>query len=180
MKISKYLTRESLLNVTHAFISSRLDCNNSLLYGLPAEDIRRVQMIQNTAARIITRAKKDEHITPYLLDLHWLPVKFRIMFKILTITFKCLHQNDSPVYLSEMLSIKEVDIEADGVLTCSSEAPLFNIPKSGTKHYKERAFSTAGPVLWNDLPKDIRLINSFDLFKSALKTHFFKIFMSEL
>ena len=52
---------------------------NSLLYGLPQEQLNRLQRIQNIAARVVTRSKKPCHITPILKDLHWLPVRYRIV-----------------------------------------------------------------------------------------------------
>ena len=60
---------------------------HSLIYGIPHHQLRRLQLVQNTAARIITLTKKRSHITPVLIDLHWLPVKQRIEFKLLTYVF---------------------------------------------------------------------------------------------
>ena len=138
-----------------------------------------IQIIQNSAARIITKAKKDEHISPYLPKLQWLPVKFRINFKIIILTFKCIY-DEAPSYLKELISIKELPTEDDGVTTRSMEALSLNIPKAGTKHYKDRAFSTAAPVLWNSLYPDIRNIQNIVSFKKAVKTFLFKQFLSEM
>jgi hypothetical protein len=166
-KIEKYLTKESLLKVIHAFVSSRLDCNNSLLFGLPDKQIKKLQRLQNSAARIVTKTRKDEHITPHLINLHWLPVRYRIDFKILTLTYKCLH-SEAPQYLSDLLQIKELP----RVLR-SSTAPSLVVPAPGTTHYKDRAFSSAAPVLWNKLPAEIRTIQTLDSFKASVKTYLF-------
>jgi hypothetical protein len=82
-RISKHLDQRSTERLIHAFISSCLDCNNNLLYGLPQKTIAPLQRIQNRAARIVSRTKKWDHITPVLQNLHWLPVRQRIDFKIL-------------------------------------------------------------------------------------------------
>ena len=90
VKISKYLSTDSLWKVVHAFISPRLDCNKSLLFGLPATQLNRLQMLQNTPARIVTKTWQREHITSELIKRHWLPIKYCIIFKILILTCKCL------------------------------------------------------------------------------------------
>ena len=86
--IRKYLTNDATEQLVHAFVTSRLDMGNSLLYGLPALQIKRLSRLQNIAARIITRTKPTEHITPVLRDLHWLRVKDRIIFKILIYVYR--------------------------------------------------------------------------------------------
>jgi len=167
-KIRKYLNLDSANKVVHAFISSRLDYNNSLLYGLPKTQILKLQRLQNSAARIITRSKKAESITPHLIKLHWLPVKQRIDFKILTLTYRCLH-NLAPQYLQTLLK----QHHPTRTLRSSSAISL-DVPRSRTKHYGDRAFANAAPRLWNSLPQVLRNSTSLDTFKSSLKAHLFK------
>ena len=88
MRIRKHLSRKSTETLIHAFVSSRLDYCNSLLYGLPQVQIEKLQRVQNAAARLIFKEPKFSHITPVLYQLHWLPIKYRIEFKILLFTFK--------------------------------------------------------------------------------------------
>ena len=82
---------------------SRLDHCNSLLYGLPDYLIQRLQCVMNAAAKEITCKQKLDHVTPLLIELHWLPVRQRIIFKILLYTFKALH-GTAPTYLIESIS----------------------------------------------------------------------------
>ena len=101
--IRKYLSSTTTEILVHAFVSSKLDHCNSLLYGLPNCLIKKLQHVQNAAARLITLSRKHEHITPILLNLHWLPVNYRIIFKILLITYKAL--NDlAPTYVRDLLT----------------------------------------------------------------------------
>ena len=81
-RIRHFLNEKSTETLIHAFITCRLNQCNSLLYGLPDTHIARLQRIQNSAARLVTRTRSSEHITPVLRKLHWLPVKYRIMYKI--------------------------------------------------------------------------------------------------
>ena len=86
-KIRQFLTKEATKQLVHALVISRIDFCNSLLYSLPDVHTNKLQRIQNSAARLITRTKCREHITPILKQLHWLPVKSRINYKILLLTY---------------------------------------------------------------------------------------------
>ena len=101
-QIRKYLTKNASEILVNAYITSKLDYCNSILYGLPKSHIRPLQLIQNRAARLICGTGNREHIIPVLKELHWLPVKARILFKIVLTVYKCL--NDSgPQYLANEL-----------------------------------------------------------------------------
>ena len=101
-KICKHLTESSAKTLTHAFVTSRLDTMNSLLYDLPESLVNKLQLLQTNAARLIMKERKSCHITPYLFHLHWLPVEYRIKYKILLLVYKCLH-GEGPSYLSSLL-----------------------------------------------------------------------------
>ena len=79
-RIRKYLDNNSTERLVHAFITSRLDCCNSLLTGLPDNDLQKLKKLQNASARLVTRSKRNEHITPTLERLHWLQVSHRIKY----------------------------------------------------------------------------------------------------
>ena len=102
-KIRKYLTQDSAPILIHAFISSKLDYCNSLLYGIPKYLVCRLQRVQNTAARIVTLTRKYDSITPIMFKLHWLPVHSRIIFKLLLLVYKALN-GKAPSYISSLLS----------------------------------------------------------------------------
>jgi len=72
--IKRYITLDACITLAHALITSRLDYGNALLYGLPRTLMTRLQKVQNSSARLVTRTHKREHITPVLNSLHWLPV----------------------------------------------------------------------------------------------------------
>ena len=96
------LSIDSTKTLVHALVTSRLDHSNALLYGLNDYLIQRLQYVMNAAAKVITCKRKFDHVTPLLIELHWLPVRQRIVFKILLYTFKALH-GATPTYLPELL-----------------------------------------------------------------------------
>ena len=167
-KIRPYLNIEESKSVINSFVTSKLDQNNSLLLGVADEQISRLQKIQNASAKIICQKKKYDHVTPLLKDLHWLPVKHRITFKVLLFTYKALN-GEAPSYLSDMLQKHKTK---DG--NRSGDDPLLlHIPR--TKNlYGDAAFSVGAPRLWNDLPLSIRSSASTAIFKKNLKTYLFK------
>jgi hypothetical protein len=165
--IRRVLSVESAKALVHAFITSRLDYCNSLFYGLPQQSIARLQRVQNMAARMITGTKMRDEITPVLISLHWLPIHQRIIFKILMLTFKAQH-DQAPQYLKNILSTYQPPRSLRSTTKC-----LLNIPRMSLKRYGYRAFCHAAPLLWNDLPLNIRSGHELATFKSALKTHLF-------
>ncbi len=102
-RIRCFVSSQDLEKLVHAFITSRVDYCNGLLTGLPKKTIRQLQLIQNAAATILTRTRKSEHITPVLRSLHWLPVTFRIDFKVLLLVYKSLN-GLGPKYIADMLT----------------------------------------------------------------------------
>ena len=107
-KIRAYLTQEQTRTVIHAYATSRLDQNNSLLSGAPTVLLDRLQKVQNAPAKIILGGRKYDHVTPLLKDLHWLPLSQRHVFKVLLLVYKCL-QDCGPTYLQELLIPHVID-----------------------------------------------------------------------
>ena len=166
-KIRKYLDVPTTERLVHAFITSRLDTCNSLLFGLPSRDLERLQKIQNSAARLVTLTSHYEHITPILRNLHWLTVPNRIKFKILLLTYKVIN-GFAPEYLSALLQPYKQKRNLR-----SNDKHLLAVPASRTSTFGDRAFSICAPKLWNELPLDIKLSTSVDIFKKKLKTFLF-------
>ena len=168
-KVQPFLSQADTERLMHAFITSRLDYCNSLLSGLPKKNISQLQMIQNAAARVLTKTRRRAHITPVLKALHWLPVSFRIDFKILLLVYKSLH-GQAPEYITDMLP---------RYAPCrplrSSDTELITVPKARTKRHGEAAFSFYAPKLWNTLPEHLRLAETVETFKHALKTYLFEL-----
>ena len=142
------------------------DYCNALLFSLPKYQLDRLQKVQNAAARVIFQIPKFDHITPALIDLHWLPVTFRVQFKLLLFVYKSL-RNQSPPYIKDLLSLKPATYYA---LRSSAQSLLF-APKANCSSLGDRAFAHAEPVLWNSLPLTI---SSLAIFKKQLKTFLFR------
>lgn len=168
-KIRHLLDQDSRVAVTNSLVSSRLDYHNALLANVPKSTLRPLQLAQNVAARQVTGARKDEHMTPILHSLHWLPVHKRVMYKVLVFVYKALH-GCAPRYLTDMLSL----YKPTRSLRSMDSTLLLNKPRC-TKSIGERAFPYAGPSMWNSLPDELRGAATTETFKRNLKTYLFTL-----
>ena len=166
-KIRSMLDKKSTEILMHAFVTSRIDYCNSLLTGLPSYLISHLQRIQNTAARVVTKTRKFDHISQVRKDLHWLPVSERIEYKVLLLTYKALH-GEAPRYITNLIRRYVPSRQ----LRSSSDNKL-EVPKIKTESYGARAFAAAAPAMWNSLPRYMRYCDSIDSFKTSLKTFLF-------
>ena len=163
--IYKYLPADVLEGLIHAFVSSKLDFCNSLMYGLPNYQIDRLKKIQHRSARIITRSKMYVRITPIMYRLHWLPVELRSVFKILTLAHRAVY-NGNPEYLD--VRQRQAPRNTRSASTVTLEPQYGRLRTLG-----DRAFSVAAPSLWKELPRELQCQDNYFLFKKLLKTHLF-------
>ena len=139
--IRRFLDMETAKTLAMCLVISRLDYCNSLYYGLPNTLLDKLQKVQNSAAKFVFRKRKSDHITETLHRLHWLPIRYRIEFKIALIVFKTL-RGAGPSYLNELLHI------STKVRKPRSKDILF-IPRTNLKSAGDRSFSVSGPKVWN-------------------------------
>jgi hypothetical protein len=170
--IRSFLTVEATKKLVCALVLSRLDYANSTLAGCSKQSIAKLQKVQNSAARLILRTRKREHVTPLLRELHWLPIQARIDYK-LSMICHAFFQGSAPQYISDIFTAYQPARQ----LRSSSDHRTLCVPKTRTKLFGERAFSFAGPKQWNSLPVDIRHLDSHFSFKKALKTHLFRLYL---
>ena len=167
-RIRKSLSLDLAKQIAVALVSSRLDYCNSLFHNMPENDIARLQRVQNCLARVVTNAPRFSRSVPILKRLHWLPVKFRIHFKICAITFRTLKENQ-PAYLADLL----VRPKCSKYLR-STNSNRFVVLRIKTKT-GSRAFTISGPALWNALPVPIRNAKTILTFRKLLKSHLFDL-----
>ena len=172
-RIGSKLPKSLKIQLVHGCIYSILDYCNATYFGLSRFQLKKLQCIQNAAVRFIFGLKGKERfqsITPYLKDLHFLPVEYRIQFKIALLTFKCLN-NIAPEYLKEMISLKK---DSRKSLRVDNDFYLLQQPAEPRCSHTRGAFSYSAPKVWNQLPYSLRSMVSINVFKSALKTHIFR------
>ena len=166
-QIRSSLDTNSAIILANALVSSKLDYCNSLYYNLPACSLKRLQVVQNALARVVVPSvKRSHHISPTLRQLHWLPIKQRIDYKIASLTFKTLHFNQ-PSYLADLLVT-----ETPSRSLRSFSLNKLKIPFIKSKH-GQCAFSFSAPTIWNSLPPHLRMCTSITTFHALLKTFLF-------
>ena len=140
-KIRKCLTTAACKTIVYAL--SRVDYGNALLFGLPEMLLHKLQMIQNSPARLVTGTNGRDHITPVLSKLHWLPVRYRIELKLLVLVYQAVHHL-GPVYLTSLVTPYAPTRSLRSAAHRSLTVSRYNLER-----YGRRAFSVAGPSLWN-------------------------------
>ena len=168
-KIRQYITVDACRSLIQATVTSRLDYGNVLLYNLPKNLLNRLQMVQNASARLITRTSRRSHITPVLIDLHWLPIQYRAAYKVLLYVYKAVH-GEAPAYICDLVE----EYTPTRSLRSASQH-LLKVQPARTVTYGSRSFCVCGPKLWNELPPHVRNAQSLVTYKKLLKTHLFKL-----
>ena len=142
-----------------------MDYGNAILSGCPDVTIELLQKVQNTAARFILNKKSRDSATQCLKLLHWLPIQYRIYYKVATLVFKITHDMASK-YLQELFTEKKISRLG---LHSAIKNKLFSIPNTTRKTFVSRAFSVYGPTVWNSLPDHIWTSANYSTFKRELK-----------
>ena len=168
--IRKNLSKEDTKAVVNALVTPHLDYGNCLLYGLPDKHLKKLQVAQNSAVRLIEKVGKREHISKKRKDLHWLPIPARIKYKLLTLTWKAIN-NQAPLYLINLIRLKK-----NTRTLRNNDTNLLEVDNIRTNAWGTRCFSSSSPSLWNNLPAELRKIEKYDTFKKHLKTHLFNTY----
>jgi hypothetical protein len=166
-RVRRFLTQEACHHAVRALVLSRIDYANSLLYGAREADLKRLQRLQNKAARLVFACGRDRCSVDLLNSLHWLPVKERIYFKITLHIYNCI-SGSAPSYLRDLVTLLShtVTTESRRRLRSSSDITRLNA-------IRDCSFVVAGPQLWNELPVYVREAESVSAFKRLLKTYLF-------
>ncbi|XP_068250862.1 uncharacterized protein [Palaemon carinicauda] len=167
--LKKYLDTKTLTLLIHNYVISRLDYCNVLYYGLPNYNLRKIQNVFNRAARLIKGLSPRERITPTLIELHWLPIKARIIFKICVLTYQAL-KFEKPSYMRNMLK----SFRPDTVVSLRHSDDPYRLEELRSRtNVGTRAFERSAPRIFNKLPLEVKQSLNCDVFKRKLKTHIF-------
>ena len=168
-KIRNCLSQEACQSLISGLVFSRLDYCNALLSHASQSCFTTLQRVQNSAARLITRTGLREHMTPVLQQLHWLPVRSRIRYKVLLICHKTIH-GSAPAYMNEF-----IEVYTPGRDLRSQNEVLVQVSNSRTTIYGQRRMDVVAAKWWNELPRDLRYNCNRFAFKRKLKTFLFSL-----
>lgn len=168
--IRQSVSRPVLITLVVSLVLTRLDYGSTVLVGLPACQMNRLQSVLNAAARLINSARKFDHITPLLRDLHWLRIRERITFRVAVLAYRCLHDL-GPSYLAAGFQ-RVADVDSRRHLRSASSAALI-IPPSTHVTIGDRAFPVAAAKTWNSLSSFVTSSPSLTIFRRRLKTELF-------
>ena len=169
-RIRRFIDQDTCAHAVRSLVLSRLDYGNSLLGGISSSSVKRLQKLQNRAARLVFGVNRRTSASPLLRHLHWLPVQQRIDFKILLHVYKCVNSL-GPQYLSDTVSLYHC---ARSGLRSSTDTTRLST-QNNKRAIGATAFSYIGPKLWNKLPVSIRTARSVQSFKKLLKTYLFPV-----
>src|SRR6218665_1008424 len=152
--VSLSLTSTAAATLVYSFVTSRLDYCSSLYIGFPATRLNCLDCVLRSAARLIGRLSKFDHISAYMRDvLHWLPLRQRIEFRVAVLVWYSLI-GQAPAYLTDLCR-PTLSAQSTRHLR-SAEQGLLHVPFARTSIMQNRAFSVVGPLVWNGLPLALR------------------------
>ena len=165
--IRPVLADDTARTIAASLVGSRLDYANFILNGASKKNVARVQRIQNALARVVTGTRITDHITPTLQSLHWLPIEYRVKYKLAVVTFKA-RTGTAPHYLCSLIN----NYEPSRTLR-SSDLQLLTVPRYKSV-FSSHGFRIAAPLIWNSLPDNVRKSEQIAVFRSRLKTTLFR------
>jgi len=169
--IRRSLTQATLTGLVVSLVLTRVDYCNSVLTGLPLSQLNRLQAVINAAARLILSGRRRDHITPLLVQLHWLRVPERIEYKLCVLVYRCLH-GMAPEYLANSFQ-RVSDVTTRRHLRSAATSQLI-VPATRCSTLGDRAFPVAAARAWNALPHSVSSASSLPTFRRLLKTHLFQ------
>jgi hypothetical protein len=170
--VQSCLPPDTLKTVACSIVCAKLDYCNSLLYNTSKANITKLQLVQNTLARLVTGTRKFHHITPALIKLHWLPVSSRITYKLAVLTRKTL-TTSQPNYLYSTLQRYQ---PSRNLRSASQNRLCLPDIRNYRTEFSRRGFTNSAPTIWNNLPANITDSSiSHAVFTTRLKTHLFRL-----
>ena len=166
--ICRFLTITAPATLESAFVMSRIDCCNSLLFGSTHDVTSHLQRIQNYAARLILHLPRSSNVTTHQKSLHWFPINVRSTYKIACLCHHC-HSSTAPSYVADVLQKMSSHTRSS-----SYTMPLLNRPGHSKETLGDRSFSFASSSVWNSIPNDVRCDPSLSSYRSRLKTYLFR------
>ena len=155
--IRRHLTDATAATLVHAFVLTRIDYCNAVLVGTTKQQLNRLQMVLNTAARLLLRILKFGHISSAIIDtLHWLPVPDRLTFKTCCLVWNSV-VGAGPLYLRELCTWSSI---GSGRVLRSSTGSLLKVPFCRSATTQRRAFAVTRPTSWNSIPLQLRLLSN--------------------
>jgi len=170
--IRPLLTPDVANTLAHSTVTSRLDYANALLSGKTSGNLDRLQVAQNSLARVVCQASRSASATELRWQLYWLPIRQRIAYKLAVITY-CTRSTGTLIYLTDFIK----NYHPSRTLR-SADKLLLSVPRM-TLALSAKAFNVSAPSLWNSLSYNCRSAESFSSFRCALKTELFDTAYSE-
>ena len=172
-RVKHCLDKNTLLAVIHALVFSKMYYCSNVWANTTNKNVRKLQAVQNFACRIVSGAKKYDHVTPLLKSLSWLPVKDQLYYRQAIMAFKCM-TGQAPEYLTSEFITREHPEVSERTTRSSQE---LNIPLFRTAS-GQRTFYYRPVKLWNNLESFLKLSTSVEIFKRSLKSQLLDNFLN--